>query len=195
MASVLYSMQLYSTLGVVCRSSPLRSFLSYCRLASTQLSTRHTLGVKAERISTWTPIVLLPKRNGYRRPCHPPPCISQGPRPEGGVYWTWLGMCGASPTPVRQSVPEQSPFWRTWVYKYVNQLKRGLFFPFFFFCGGVSLCTSGWPRTFYIDQVSLELKGLPAYASQVLGWKAYATVPGCFDLFLDRVVYIQVTSL
>lgn len=44
-----------------------------------------------------------------------------------------------------------------------------------------------------VDQVSFELKDLTDYASQVLGSKAYATVPGCFDFFFfsDRASYIQ----
>jgi hypothetical protein len=39
----------------------------------------------------------------------------------------------------------------------------------------VSLCSSGCPRTHSVDQAGLELRNLPASASQVLGLKACAT--------------------
>jgi hypothetical protein len=53
----------------------------------------------------------------------------------------------------------------------------------------VSLCSPGYPGTHFIDQAGLELRNLPASASQVLGLKACATTPGsvfvlfCFVLF------------
>jgi hypothetical protein len=58
---------------------------------------------------------------------------------------------------------------------------------FFWFCGfsvclfvfvfqdRVSLCSPGCPGTQFVDQVSLELRNPPAFASQVLELKACAT--------------------
>jgi hypothetical protein len=42
----------------------------------------------------------------------------------------------------------------------------------------VSLCSPGCPGTHFVDQAGLELRNLPASASQVLGLKACATMPG-----------------
>jgi hypothetical protein len=55
--------------------------------------------------------------------------------------------------------------------------KAMLFFFFFFnvFRDRVSLCSSGCPGTHSVDQAGLELRNLPASASQVLGLKAHAT--------------------
>jgi hypothetical protein len=54
-----------------------------------------------------------------------------------------------------------------------------LFFFFFFFFGDrVSLCSPGSTGIHSIDQAGLELRNLPASASQVLGLKACATMPG-----------------
>jgi hypothetical protein len=39
----------------------------------------------------------------------------------------------------------------------------------------VSLCSPGCPGTHTVDQAVLELKNLPASASQVLGLKVWAT--------------------
>jgi hypothetical protein len=39
----------------------------------------------------------------------------------------------------------------------------------------VSLCSPGCPGTHFVDQAGLELRNLPASASQVLGLKACAT--------------------
>jgi hypothetical protein len=52
-----------------------------------------------------------------------------------------------------------------------------LFF-FFFPRDRVSLCSPGCPGTHSVDQAGLELRNLPASASQVLGLKACATTPG-----------------
>jgi hypothetical protein len=48
------------------------------------------------------------------------------------------------------------------------------FILFFFFCffETVSLCSPGCPGTHAVDQAGLELRNLPASASQVLGLKA-----------------------
>jgi hypothetical protein len=45
----------------------------------------------------------------------------------------------------------------------------------FFFQDKVSLCSAGCPGTHFVDQAGLELRNLPASASQVLGLKAYTT--------------------
>jgi hypothetical protein len=42
----------------------------------------------------------------------------------------------------------------------------------------VSLYSSGCPGTHVVDQAGLELRNLPASASQVLGLKACTTTPG-----------------
>jgi hypothetical protein len=54
------------------------------------------------------------------------------------------------------------------------------FFFFFGFRDSVSLCSPGCPGTHSVDQASLKLRNLPvsASASQVLGLKAFATMPG-----------------
>jgi hypothetical protein len=54
------------------------------------------------------------------------------------------------------------------------------FFFFFFFLvfrDRVSLCSLGCPGTHFVDQAGLELRDLPASASQVLGLKVYASTP------------------
>ena len=48
-------------------------------------------------------------------------------------------------------------------------------FFFFFFWDRVSLCSSGCPGTHSVEQAALELRNLPASASQVLGSKVCAT--------------------
>jgi hypothetical protein len=47
-----------------------------------------------------------------------------------------------------------------------------------FFRDRVSLYGPGCPETHFVDQAGLELRNLPASASQVLGLKACATTPG-----------------
>jgi hypothetical protein len=47
----------------------------------------------------------------------------------------------------------------------------------------VSLCSPGCPGTHSVDQAGLKLRNLPTSASQVLGLKACATMPGIFALF------------
>jgi hypothetical protein len=50
------------------------------------------------------------------------------------------------------------------------------FFFFLVFQDRVSLYSSGCPGTHSVDQAGLELRNLPASASQVLGLKACATI-------------------
>jgi hypothetical protein len=52
-------------------------------------------------------------------------------------------------------------------------------FCFLFFRDRVSLYSSGCPGTHFVDQAGLELRNLPASASQVLGLKVCATTLGC----------------
>jgi hypothetical protein len=57
-----------------------------------------------------------------------------------------------------------------------------LIFSDFFVClflrDRVSLCSPDCPGTHSVDQAGFELRNLPAFASQVLGLKACATMPG-----------------
>jgi hypothetical protein len=53
-----------------------------------------------------------------------------------------------------------------------------LCFIFLVFRDRVSLCSSGCPGTHSVDQAGLKLRNLPASASQVLGLKVCATMPG-----------------
>jgi hypothetical protein len=48
----------------------------------------------------------------------------------------------------------------------------------FVFWVRVSLCTPGYPGTHSVDQAGLELRNLPASASQVLELKVCTTMPG-----------------
>jgi hypothetical protein len=57
-------------------------------------------------------------------------------------------------------------------------------FCFLVFWDRVSLYSSGYPGTHFVDQAGLQLRNSPASASQVLGLKACATTPGllaCFE--------------
>jgi hypothetical protein len=49
----------------------------------------------------------------------------------------------------------------------------------------VSLCSPGCPGTHSVDQPGLELKNPPAFASQVLGLKACATMPSHIHLLTN----------
>jgi hypothetical protein len=66
-----------------------------------------------------------------------------------------------------------------WKYVISQLLFLLLFFIFIFiflvFRDRVSLCSPGCPGTHFVDQAGLELRNLPASASQVLGSKACAT--------------------
>jgi hypothetical protein len=53
----------------------------------------------------------------------------------------------------------------------------------------VSLCSPGCPGTHFVDQAGLELKNLPASASQVLALKACATTD--WRLLLWKVSYVK----
>jgi hypothetical protein len=55
-----------------------------------------------------------------------------------------------------------------------------------FVCDRVSLCSPGYPGTHSVDQAGLELRNLPASASQVLGLKACATTARLIPLVLNR---------
>jgi hypothetical protein len=55
----------------------------------------------------------------------------------------------------------------------------------FVFQNRVSLYRSGYPGTHFEDQAGLELRNPPASASQVLGLKACATMPGLDAVFLS----------
>jgi hypothetical protein len=61
----------------------------------------------------------------------------------------------------------------------------GFWFCFVFPRDRVSLCSLGCPGIHSIDQAGLELRDLPASASQVLGIKACATTPGGKWIFVS----------
>jgi hypothetical protein len=78
------------------------------------------------------------------------------------------------------------------IYNLINILKlyfvKGPFFFFFFsfflvFRDRVSLCSPGCPGSHSVDQAGLELRNLPASASQVLGLKACATTAQLVKVF------------
>jgi hypothetical protein len=68
------------------------------------------------------------------------------------------------------------------LHHFIALSKWGFFLSFFLFFlvfrDRVSLCSPGCPGTHFVDQAGLELRNLPASASQVLGLKACATLPG-----------------
>jgi hypothetical protein len=68
----------------------------------------------------------------------------------------------------------------------VNLISVFFFFFFFFLVflrQGVSLCSLGCPGTHFVEQAGLELRDLPASASQVLGLKVCTTTPGYLFFF------------
>jgi hypothetical protein len=67
-------------------------------------------------------------------------------------------------------------FWFLWVLGFFV-LFWVLFFFFLVFQDKVSLCSPGCPGTHFVDQACLELRNLPASASQVLGLKVCTTTP------------------
>ena len=60
-----------------------------------------------------------------------------------------------------------------------------------FFRDRVSLYSPGCPGTHFVDQAGLEPRNLPASASQVLGLKASATMPGSLAIFCPGCSYSQ----
>jgi hypothetical protein len=64
---------------------------------------------------------------------------------------------------------------------------KTFFFFFLVFWDRVSLCSPGCPRTHSVDQAGLELRNLPASASQVLGLKACATTPSWVKTFIVMI--------
>jgi hypothetical protein len=65
----------------------------------------------------------------------------------------------------------------------LGRRRQDLIYLFFGFRDRVSLCSPGCPGTHSVDQAFLELRNLPASASQVLGLKACATMTGEEDYF------------
>jgi hypothetical protein len=65
-------------------------------------------------------------------------------------------------------------------------MKKNFFLFFFFFRDRVFLFSPGCPGTHSVDQAGLELRNSPASASQVLGLKVCATMPGFMKLLLLR---------
>jgi hypothetical protein len=64
------------------------------------------------------------------------------------------------------------------------------FFYFLVFRDRVSLCSPGCSGTHSVDQAGLELRNPPASASQVLGLKACATMPGSRGILKNLVELI-----
>jgi hypothetical protein len=65
---------------------------------------------------------------------------------------------------------------------------------FLVFRDRVSLCSPGCPGTHSVDQAGLELRNLPASASQVLGLKVCATMPGSIRL-LSKIIHSKWITL
>jgi hypothetical protein len=66
-----------------------------------------------------------------------------------------------------------------WVFFFFFLIVFGFCFSSFLgFQDRVSLCSPGCPGTHPVDQAGLELRNLPASASQVLGLKVCTTIPG-----------------
>ena len=66
------------------------------------------------------------------------------------------------------------------------------FFLIFLFRDRVSLYSPGCPGTHSVDQAGLELRNLPASASQVLGLKACTATARLF--FFQRFIYLVYVS-
>ena len=66
-----------------------------------------------------------------------------------------------------------------------------LAFLFLFVCLFLlSLCSPGCPETYSVDQSALKLRNPPASAFQVLGLKAYATMPTLVFRLLFNDIFI-----
>jgi hypothetical protein len=63
-----------------------------------------------------------------------------------------------------------------------------LLFCLFVFRDRVSLYSSGCPGTHSVDQAGLKLRNPPASASQVLGSKVWATMPGKMILLASQIL-------
>jgi len=72
--------------------------------------------------------------------------------------------------------PKASPVW--WRFLKIHLIFLYIFIYFGFSRQGFSLYSPGCPGTHSVDQAGLELRNPPASASQVLGLKACATMPG-----------------
>ena len=66
-----------------------------------------------------------------------------------------------------------------------------LFFFFWFFRDRVSLCSPGCLGTHFVDQTGLELRNPPASASQVLGLKACAIMPGALATSYSQLCRLE----
>jgi hypothetical protein len=53
----------------------------------------------------------------------------------------------------------------------------------------------GCSGTHFVVHAGLELRNLPASASQVLGLKAYATRPGCMPVLIVLFVFLESSLL
>jgi hypothetical protein len=71
--------------------------------------------------------------------------------------------------------------------RYIKTPFLSFFFFFFFFQDRVFLYSLGCPGTYSVDHAGLELRNPPASASQVLGLKAFATMPGKTPFSTQRV--------
>jgi hypothetical protein len=73
----------------------------------------------------------------------------------------------------------------------VGSFVHFVLFCFFVFQDRVSLCIPGCPRTHSVDQAGLELRNLPASASQMLGLKACATTARLVTDYFNAGRYIE----
>jgi hypothetical protein len=64
------------------------------------------------------------------------------------------------------------------IYLFIYIVYLFIYLFIFVFRDRVSLCSPGCPGTHSVDQAGLKLRNPPASASQVLGLKACATMPG-----------------
>jgi hypothetical protein len=69
------------------------------------------------------------------------------------------------------------------------------FFVCFVFWDRVSMYSPGCSGTHFVVHAGLELRNLPASASQVLGLKAYATRPGCMPVLIVLFVFLESSLL